>query len=344
MPKIVKESVKAACRLIGKISLQFLLIAGLGASYAQDCPPVKLYDFPKKDLPVVMDRGLLKQGSSRQYYYGVGVPVDYVKARQLAFIEMDSLGENEDAFEGPSILMMLYANGLGVTRDLDLSIRLACGNVQGAPAELEGRVQHLKDLREKNAKDTFDICDDVTSSRMSGSCAFLRSELAEIARQKRIDSVIGKWSAQEQGAYKKLRAAASAYFDASVESEIDLSGTARTSMQIDASEEWEEDFVQKIEECGPCRMADSSAAAAGKTDKELNALYNRIMKTTKANWGTITKEGIRSTQRLWIRYRDAWVALGAVRCPAVAADTWKALITRERVGQLKDIRDMIRWE
>src|ERR1700738_2989397 len=109
----------------------FMLTAPL-AVHSQDCEKVKLSDFPKTDFPKLIDTSYSKQeelkiNGSYKFYYGIGVPVDYVKARQLAFVEM-ALNKHKDAshpFAGASILMMLYANGFGVDRNLDLSIRLA---------------------------------------------------------------------------------------------------------------------------------------------------------------------------------------------------------------------------
>jgi uncharacterized protein YecT (DUF1311 family) len=63
------------------------------------------------------------------------------------------------------------------------------------------------------------------------------------------------------------------------------------------------------------------------------------MNVKKPEWGTVTKEGIKSTQRKWIRYRDAWVVFGGVRCPEITDTSWKTLITRERIAQLQDFVD-----
>jgi TPR repeat protein len=131
------------------ILLLFLAALGrpLTARSQANCPPVKIADFPKSDLPVRLDTMWAKSAGiqlleSYKYYYGIGVPVDFVKARYLAFIEMAMHPDGAGEFEGPSVLLMLYANGFGVKRDLDISIRLACANVGGAGAEVEGPGQN----------------------------------------------------------------------------------------------------------------------------------------------------------------------------------------------------------
>jgi uncharacterized protein YecT (DUF1311 family) len=51
-------------------------------------------------------------------------------------------------------------------------------------------------------------------------------------------------------------------------------------------------------------------------------------------WGTVTPEGIKAAQELWIAYRDAWVAFGKQRYPSVNAEGWKTFLTQQRIGML----------
>jgi uncharacterized protein YecT (DUF1311 family) len=317
-----------------------LLLAPL-SSKSQGCEKVKMTDFPKQDLPTDADRSDFgKEETSNKYYYGIGVPIDYVKARHLAFIEMERLSDNGEApFEGASMLMMLYANGFGVTRDLDISIRLACANVGGTDAEIEGRVRHLKDLKSGAAKGVFDLCDDITSGYMSGWCAGTQSAIADIVRKSKMDSVMKNWPEQDRVAYKQLREAAEAFFGERVLAEVDLSGTARAALQVEEEDSLEENFKEEIFKADTCAFTEYAIADFIKADKELNAVYARIMDAKKPGWGTVTQEGIRSTQRTWIRYRDAWVIFGAVRCPEMTAASWKTLITKERMIQLENFAD-----
>lgn len=83
-------------------------------------------------------------------------------------------------------------------------------------------------------------------------------------------------------------------------------------------------------------------------DAKLNDVYSRLM--SSLNLGcSISKQQhakqfqddfcaepleMRDEERAWIRYRDAWVAYGAVRWPRVAADSWRAYLTLQRLAQL----------
>jgi uncharacterized protein YecT (DUF1311 family) len=315
-------------------------------STAQECPRVQPTDFPAKDLPSPTDRKLfdLTQQHSYKYYYGIGLPVDYVKARQLAFLEMEAQGDNEDPLEGSSVLLMLYANGFGVTRDLDLAARLACANVGGAPAEVEGRLQHIRDMQTKSVKDTFDICDDITSGLMMGYCQSIRSQIANVRRKATLDSLLQTWSDQDRIAYTPLRKAASSFFTERSTNELDLSGTARAAFSIQESDALEDDFQSLLLQSASCALTAYSASDLMKADAQLNALYGVLMKDTLSHWGTITREGIRSTQRAWVHYRDAWVAFGAIRCPATTSNAWKTLLTNARIEQLKELIEIFKYK
>lgn len=310
--------------------------------HAQDCPPVKLTDFPPADLPASLDTGQLHGEESSKYYYGIGVPVDYARARRMAFVEF-AAGKNYE-FCGAEVLLMLYANGFGVKRDLDLSIRLACGNVNGAGAEVEGRDVHLKALRSGDRlyfkSDTFDICDDITSGLMEGMCAGLVSEKEQAKRKAQLDSILSRWSAADLVAFRHLRAAATDYFETRSAYEVDLRGTARAALEIGESESLEVDFLDEIKHANSCNFASSSQQDFDDADKNLNTTYRKLMRTWRDQpHGGIEKSGIKSAQLAWLAYRDAWVEFVRVRCPSVTPETIKTMLTKQRVQQLEELEE-----
>ncbi|MDD3182991.1 MAG: hypothetical protein PHD48_09335, partial [Alphaproteobacteria bacterium] len=99
--------------------------------------------YPPQDSPLPADSTALRGCSSRNLYYGIKTPVDYKKARACAFVEV----QNEETV-GAYVLMMVYANGYGVSKDLDLALKGACEG-GGDPAEIKRRVQHLTELKTK---------------------------------------------------------------------------------------------------------------------------------------------------------------------------------------------------
>ena len=212
---------------------------------ADDCKKVMISDFPPKDLPSDADREDLIGEPSKKFYYGIGIPVDYVKARYAAFLEMENLMEdkterdNDEIFGGANVLMMLYANGLGVQRNLDLSIRLASCNVPGSLEEIQNRVDHLKRLKWIPFTKSFDFCDDVSGdSSMRIRCEDLKAERVvkpfetELdTKLKKIKGLTDKWTPKTTKAFDFLKTAANDYFYKRMYKEVDSSGTDRNKAQ-----------------------------------------------------------------------------------------------------------------
>lgn len=294
------------------------------------------------DQPDAAARERLGSCDSESLYYADGASPNYVDARLCAYLERDK--GDELVFGGSAVLMMLYANGQGVARNLELAKRFAC-EVQGAPAELDGRLQHLAEMAKSGANnEIFDVCDDVTSGYMMGFCASRSADKAKVDRDKRVTALGKNWKDADRAAFARLRAAADAYFDAVVEGEVDMSGTARGAMAVGARESLEDSLVTGLTAFEEGRLPKATAEEFAAADKALNASYAVAMKAAKpiegenfSNLGTVSPEGIRTAERAWIKYRDAWVAFGAHKYPAVSADAWRTYFTRERAAALKEL-------
>lgn len=304
------------------------------------CAALEKIAIPAADQPDAAARERLGGCDSESLYYADGGKPNLADARLCAYLERDK--GDEQVFGGSAVLMMIYANGQGVARNIPLAKRFACA-VQGAPAELDGRLEHLDALAKAGAKpEVFDLCDDITSGYMMGFCASRGADKAKADRDKRIAALSKNWNPADRAAFAKLRAAADAYFDAVVEGEVDMSGTARGAMAVGAREDLENTLAESLTafERGDLPKDDATQFAAA--DKALNASYAAAMKTARpvegenfSNLGTVSPEGIRSAERAWIKYRDAWVAFGAHKYPAVGADAWRSYFTKERDEALK---------
>lgn len=271
--------------------------------------------------------------TSSNYYYGIGVPVNFDTARYYAFIELAD--GNDGPLDGAAVLLMLYANGYGVQRDLELSLRLACGNVGGAPAEIEGRAQHLNSMK-TGTGDPFDICDDITSGYMMGFCASIVYDKKEQERDMAVAEILQNWPAADTMAYNRLSVVAGNFFNARIDGEVDVSGTARAAIVLGEYDALEEGFAEKTAKADRCSIVPYSATDFNKADAELNTVYKKLMATKDFEYGTVQLATIKEAQRIWITYRDAWVAFGKIRCPQLPAEAWKTMLTLERIVQLKE--------
>ena len=75
---------------------------------------------------------------------------------------------------------------------------------------------------------------------------------------------------------------------------------------------------------------------ADAAEAKLNAAYQRVQPAVDtASWGTVTKDGIRTAQRAWLRHRGAWIAFAGVRCPAIAPESLRAVLTEKRTVMLE---------
>lgn len=329
-------AVLAAMLAVGSVAS----VAGAAQEFGDNpaCTALAKLAAPAADQPDAAARERLKDCDSESLYYADGGKPDFVQARLCAFVERDK--GNELVFGGSGVLMMIYANGEGVARNIDLARKFAC-ETEGAPAELDGRLEHLDAMAKAGAKaDRMDLCDDITSGYMMGFCADRGASAAKVERDRRVAALTAKWTAAERAALARLRVAADAYFEAAVDGEVDMSGSARGAMAVGAQEDLEKGFADAIDAFEHGRFPTGDAATLAAADKALNASYAAAMRYYKQQVaeglaGTITTEGIRDAERAWIKYRDAWVAFGAQKYPAVGADAWRTYFTQERERALK---------
>jgi hypothetical protein len=146
---------------------------------------------PAADLPTDADRQQLNGCDSERLYFGFDKAPDMVEARTCALLQWQGATiEQGKHFDSSSILTMIYANGRGAPRNVDVALKFAC-EVGGAPAENSGRVEHLERLKKQRSTGTnFHICDDITSGAMMGICAAFRQEFDRAVRQRRRDRLL----------------------------------------------------------------------------------------------------------------------------------------------------------
>ena len=257
------------------LALQALLFATPPATSASEpdveaiCATAAGAKFPASGRPAAAEAGDLANCDAEALYYGFGVAADPVRARACAFAQVDA-GDHL-MFGGSNVLMMLYANGLGVSRALEPAIAVAC-RASHAPAEREARVKHLTALRA--APGDFDLCDDITSGYMQGMCTAHDERGQAIQRGRRRAALQARIPAPARADFAALERAATAFFGARVEHEVDLSGSGRGAFVIAERSSLEEAFVDLLSRTlsgdGPPPVGPDQYRA---TDADLNDLY-----------------------------------------------------------------------
>lgn len=210
---------------------------------------------PAADWPSSSERAQLKGCDSEALYYGIGRAADPVAARKCALIERereagpnapDFAGLGYSYFSGTGILTMVYANGAGVARNLDVAIHMACG-VEDAPAASESRIQELLERQTGQGRGGgFEICDDATSGISEGYCADHADRLAEQTRQQRTAALGARWTEPQRRLFAQVYASLAEY--AEIAHDMDcFGGTAHAACTIVGAGADRDDFLRRIE-------------------------------------------------------------------------------------------------
>jgi len=335
-------------KLIDRVALAFLLCilpcVSSGQEQTNNERPAECGHFlqlspPNSDLPAPEERVAPSKCSSYNLYFGIDGPIDLAQARKCAYLERENnKGGHPGAFDGAGLLAMIYANGKGAARNFDLALKFSC-EVDGAEAENFYRFQHLSKLRQENWTGTdFSLCDDSTSGFMMGWCERVNQDLKEVRRNEELKNLTKNWTSEELRAFSVLQQAANRFFEASSRNEVDLSGTARAAFELEAEGSLRESYMKAIKRFEKSSFPSFASSDFKKADSQLNSVYSKIQSVPgkRIEFTTVTPEGIKVAQRAWLRYRDAWVAFGAIKYPTVSGDSWRTWLTLERVKMLQD--------
>ncbi|HAT8637453.1 TPA: DUF1311 domain-containing protein [Legionella pneumophila] len=294
------------------------------------CQTVAHISVPSQNQLDEASKASLKNCDALDLYYGFNAAPDYDKAFQCALMNKDY-----------NVLVMAYANGRGVTFNPDLAMHFACMMEDAAPAEMDGRIAHLAQIKEGNKKTSFDICDDITSGYMMGWCSSIDQRLEDVKRNKKINDLVSQWTAQEQLLYQQVRKTAEMYIRDHSMNEIDLSGTARSAFAINAQLNLNQRLFELLQKVNRCETPLMTIKQYEEMDKQLNNIYKKLMADTSSfQYTTVTKEGIKKTEIAWIQYRDAWIQLARVKCPKISAESWQVLLIQDRIKLLNEILEL----
>ena len=192
--------------------LVIFLLAGFCPAFSQStisdpgakqmCAAVKDVELPAADRPTPAEEKALAKCVSADLYFGFGQAADPEKARKCAYAEIDR--NDKTPIGGKAILMMVYANGKGATRNFDVAIKLAC-SIGGAPGDDAGRVYQLDRLKKQNwTGNNFSVCDHSSGREMYEQCAILSERFDKIERDQKFNELIAGWKPAEKKAFQHI--------------------------------------------------------------------------------------------------------------------------------------------
>jgi hypothetical protein len=292
-------------------------------------PQCKEYNVPRipmKDEPSDSERTAFETCDAEALYYAIGVKQDFERARKCAIVQRTS--GNGPVMGGSGILMMIYANGKGVLRNLDLALSLAC-EIGDEVTDLDLRTKHLNSLRTR--KKEIDLCDDITSGLMYGICRNHNERIVAAFRDARKRKAVAKLFSEE---LVTLEEKAQSYFESHTEDEVDHTGTERRVFEVAARAALEETYVADLEKLSRRQPPSRRPVEFAKAEAELDRVYKKVLEGPfSESVGAIYANGIRKTQQLWMAYRDAWILLTEKFQPR-AMDLWRATLAKERAKTL----------
>lgn len=315
----------------------------------QVCRRSETLAIPRADLPTAAQVPELGRCNSEALYYGFDGKPNDLQARECAYLER-ALGDRMP-LSGSAVLSMIYANGLDVRRNVPLAIKFAC-EAGGAPAEIDGRIAHLQRLA-RSARPPwprFDFCDDVTSGFMSGVCAAAAEGIFEHRRKITIERIASRYSPTQKAAFIALQYVARTYFNVQSQEEVNFAGSAGHAFVIGSLVRHERLLTRDVEALNANGVPAGTASAAHRAQVRLEALYQRVLAdpalrpappdplvpgVPMSRMGTISREGLRVDQALWLSYRDAWVHFAAAVQPALTRSAVRTWITRQRINGLR---------
>jgi uncharacterized protein YecT (DUF1311 family) len=325
------------------IALALLAPSSLTAedTIEQICAPFKKYQPGPAARPTEADRKTFGPAKScLGHLYGPGVKPDYDKGRRCCLV----LGEcNRD-------LALIFANGWGTPRDLDAATWFLCraGN-EMAPFEQGGMLAFVQGLRTGKEKGPLDYCDHVTSGSGMTWCTSLDYDRKKPEWDRRIAAVEKSLSPEARKSLATLRKTAEtlARADGDFMAESYRGGTIYLSMTLSGEMQRHEDFVTLLERYTHKRVPTATPETLKQADAALNAAYKTRRAEMKAEdqeleKGTAGQDSLRSAQRAWIPYRDAWIAFYRLRwkgdAPSEALDREIAnALTEERTKELAEL-------
>jgi lysozyme inhibitor LprI len=292
------------------------------------CAAVNDIQVPPQDQPTSDEKQALANCVSQDLYFGFGGPADPVKARKCAYVEIEQ-GKDDLDIAGRAILTMVYANGRGADRNLDLALKFAC-EMKGAPGDLAGNIYELDRLKKFPPTVRFHVCDHSAAPHLYKSCAILQDRFDSAERARKIAAITSHWNEREKKSFAALQQAAQAFFHSRVAGEINLQPT----FEVQEIAFLERGFLSKLQKLQQGELPQFSRADFRKAEADLKETYAATQTDPNRHWGTATAEGVRNTQKLWLNYRDAWVRFGKTKYPHVKADSWRTWITQERIAML----------
>jgi len=184
----------------------------------------------------------------------------------------------------------------------------------------------------------FDLCDHVSSGLGAGFCADLKARKQEKIRAAKLARFRGGLEPRVAALLYAASAAHEKFATLRADHEQGFFGSARASFAIESVQEQREEFLRRVVGAGKGKHGPKPQPFRT-TDAALNSAWRDLLRKVRASPEdalsyNVSEEGLRATQRAWLRHRDAVAALLAALDPTLTEDQHRSRLTAERTRQL----------
>lgn len=208
----------------------------------------------------------------------------------------------------------------------------------GVPAELMIAVDTAYKAWKENQKFEFNICNYVTSGYGMGFCARRGADANEVQINKRLAQLTARLKNNSGKYLKPAYKAAANFLEAKVWNEELHGGSGYAAWATESLVKQKNEFIQLVENLNSGRVP-KDVGGLKDNDARLNKVYNDVLVKLRKKPLTdfnaeVNADGLKKTQRLWIPYRDATVALLYAMKPDIAKQQWNNWVTGQRIKEL----------
>lgn len=290
--------------------------------------------------------------NSQALYYGFH-PVDkpdYKKARLCAIKRLNAPDDVSIEKEvEAATLMMIHANGFSTPRNMDFALHYAC-MASGSPAEMDGRIQNLLDMKSNESKKQqiklFDTCDNLTSGYMQSQCEHINEQIEEVQRVKSFKKFVDSFSDPKiKMVATNIRKLHTEYAELQVEAETDMSGSAGDAFYFSNFIKEKNQFMTFIKDINS-HLNSGSQKTIKDADVELNIIYKKVITEIKKNNyqspGTVSVSKVIKSERAFLKYKDMTLEKFKILYPTNNLYGIETYLLKNRVDELKYLFESIK--
>ncbi|GHV27649.1 hypothetical protein AGMMS4952_09690 [Spirochaetia bacterium] len=228
--------------------------------------------------------------------------------------------------------------------DMKLTLQLIArgGNV---PAEVIGAVEYVYDCWKSGKNEIFNIADHITSGLGRNYISAKEQHLVDSKLAGDLDKIIRKSPVKVHELLKKAYKTAENYIEVKVYNEEGHDGPGFHTWATESLNKQRKEFIETIDGLLQKRI---SIPSKKDNEGELNEVYQKVITYVKThnihgvNF-SITEEEVRSTERLYLPYRDAVIELLQVIRPDISRDNVRIWLNEQRIKNLDDILKLSSW-